>query len=93
MWDWYHKTRWQRRIEQKVDWIMATLEDLQAVLDGIAPKVSAVKADTESLLAKLAAIPTSGLTPEQQAAIDGAVAKAQAISDSLTALDNAVPSA
>lgn len=91
MWDWFNQYRFKHRLEKKVDNIMASLEDLKAVLDGIGPKVTAVKTDTESLLAKLAAIPPIGLTPEQQAAIDAAVVEAQGISDSLGAIDAAVP--
>jgi hypothetical protein len=71
--------------------IMATVEEFKAVLDTIDTSVTAVKADTEGLLAKLAAIPTPGMTPEQQAAIDAAVVQAQSIADRLGAIDASVP--
>ena len=67
--------------------IMSTIADLTATLDSIGAKVTTVKTDVETLLAKLAAVPTAGLTPEQQTALDAAVVQAQGISDSLTAVD------
>ena len=67
--------------------IMSTLADLEAKLVAIDAKVSTVATDIDTLMAKLAAIPTAGLTPEQQTALDGAVAHAQAIADSLGAID------
>ena len=72
---------------------MATLEELNAVLATIATEVDKVSADTTNLLAQLAAIPPGGLTPEQQAAIDTAVASAQSIATRLQALDDSVPDA
>lgn len=75
------------------DTIMATLEELNAALSTISNEVDKVSADTDNLLAKLAAIPTGGLTPEQQAAIDAAVVSATAIADRLKAIDDKVPDA
>lgn len=73
--------------------IMATLEELNAALGAISPLMDKVSADTDNLLAQLASIPTGGLTPEQQAAIDSAVASANSISDRLKAIDDKVPDA
>lgn len=84
-------------LEDKIDLvketIMATLDELNAALTTISSEVDKVSADTDSLLAKLASIPTGGLTPEQQAAIDSAVASATAIADRLKAIDDKVPDA
>lgn len=71
--------------------IMATIEELGVVLAEIGEGVNKVSADTEKLLSDLAAIPTPGMTPEQQAAIDAAVASATSIRDRLKALDERVP--
>jgi uncharacterized coiled-coil protein SlyX len=71
--------------------IMATLEELNAALATISTEVDKVSADTENLLAQLANIPTGGLTPEQQAAIDSAVTSATAIAARLRAIDDKVP--
>lgn len=72
---------------------MATLDELTGVLNEIGTEVEKVSADTEKLLADLAAIPTPGMTPEQQAAVDAAVASATQIRDRLKALDDKVPDA
>ncbi len=71
--------------------IMPTLEELNTVLGTISTDLDKVSADTDNLLAQLAAIPPGGLTPEQQAAIDLAVTSATAISTRLKALDAKVP--
>lgn len=73
--------------------IMATLEELNAAFATISSAVDKVSADTDNLLAQLANIPTGGLTPEQQAAIDSAVSSATAIADRLKAIDDKVPDA
>jgi hypothetical protein len=73
--------------------IMATLEELTGVLATISSEVDKVSADTDNLLAQLANIPTGGLSPEQQAAIDSAVQSATAIADRLKAIDDKVPDA
>ena len=78
-------------IHDRQEIIMSTLEELNAVLASISSEVDKVSADTDNLLAQLAGIPTGGLTPEQQAAIDSAVASATAISDRLKAIDDKVP--
>ena len=78
-------------ILDKQETFMSTLEELTAALSTISTEVDKVSADTDNLLAQLAAIPTGGLTPEQQAAIDAAVASATAIAERLTAIDNKVP--
>lgn len=71
--------------------IMATLEELNAALASISPLLEKISADTDNLLAQLASIPPGGLSPEQQAAIDSAVASATAIADRLKAIDDKVP--
>jgi|SRR6187399_1417707 len=73
--------------------VMATLEQLNEALATISTEVDKVSADTNNLLAQLANIPTGGLTPEQQAAIDSAVASATAIADRLKTIDDKVPDA
>ena len=70
--------------------IMSDVTDLKPALDAIDAKVTVVKTDVDTLLAKLAAIPTAGLTPAQQAAIDDAVAHANIIAASLGAIDTTV---
>lgn len=90
MWDWFQRKRRGyilRRIERKVDWLMASFEDLAAAQADTATKVAAVKTDVETLLAQLKDIPPAGMTPEQQAALDAAVVAAQGINDSLAAVD------
>jgi predicted nucleic acid-binding Zn-ribbon protein len=67
--------------------IMSTFDDLKAAQDATDAKVAAVKADVEKLLDALKNVPPAGLTPEQQAALDAAVAHANAINDSLGAVD------
>ena len=79
-------------LDQQVK-IMATLDELTAALAEIGTEVDKVSADTDKLLADLAAIPTPGMTPEQQAAVDAAVASATQIRDRLKALDDKVPDA
>ena len=70
--------------------IMSDVTDLKPALDAIDAKVTVVKTDVDTLLAKLAAIPTAGLTQAQQTAIDDAVAHANIIAASLGAIDTTV---
>ena len=77
-------------ILEKENTIMSDVTDLKPALDAIDAKVTVVKTDVDTLLAKLAAIPTAGLTPAQQAAIDDAVAHANIIAASLGAIDTEV---
>src|SRR2546426_5372185 len=81
---------WAIKMERR---IMATLDELTAVLLVIGTEVDKVSADTDNLLAQLAAIPAGGLTAEQQAAIDAAVASATGIATRLKAIDDRVPDA
>ena len=90
--------RWAQTLREMVSQVltnqesmMATLDELNAALTAISAEVDKVSADTDNLLAQLAAIPTPGMTPEQQAAVDAAVASATAIRDRLKALDDKVP--
>jgi hypothetical protein len=67
--------------------ILMSFEDLKAAQDATDAKIDAVKADIDALMAKLAAVPVAGMTPEQEAALADAVAHAQAINDKLGAID------
>jgi|SRR6185436_12347110 len=80
-----------KKILKKEDIIMATLQELGPILATISSEVDKVSVDTDKLLAQLAAIPTGGLSPEQQAAIDSAVESATAIATRLQAIDDKVP--
>jgi hypothetical protein len=70
---------------------MATFDELTALLGTIGTEVDKVSADTDSLLEQLKNIPTGGMTPEQQAALDAAVQSAQGIATRMQALDDKVP--
>jgi hypothetical protein len=70
--------------------IMATLADAQAAQAITDQKIAAVATDVQTLLAKISAVPTGGLTPEQQAAIDDIAAHAGKINDALSAVDTSV---
>lgn len=74
-------------INQNLENIMSTFDDLKAAQAVTDAKVTAIKADVQTLLAKLAAIPVAGMTPEQQAALDEAVTHATGINDALSAVD------
>jgi outer membrane murein-binding lipoprotein Lpp len=67
--------------------IMATLADAQAAQAITDQKIAAISTDVQTLLAKIAAVPTGGLTPDQQAAIDDIAAHAGRINDALSAVD------
>jgi len=79
---------WARRMELR---IMSTLQELTDLLSDIGTEVGKVSADTDNLLTQLANIPQAGMTPEQQAQLDAAVASATAIRDQLKSLDEKVP--
>lgn len=66
---------------------MATLADAQAAQAITDQKIAAVATDVQTLLAKISAVPTDGLTPEQQAAIDDIATHAGKINDALSAVD------
>ncbi len=70
--------------------IMSSFDDLKAAQAETDSKIATIKTDVETMLVKLAAIPAAGLTPEQQSALDDAVAHAQAMNASLAAVDAAV---
>ncbi len=76
---------------QKEDQIMSALTDIQAKQAATDALIASVKADTEALLAKIAAFPLPGLTPEQQAAIDEIDSHAAAINTALGGVDDLVP--
>lgn len=67
--------------------IMATLADIQAKQAATDAAVATIKTDVEALLAKIAAFPPAGLTPEQQAAIDDIATHADAINTALGVID------
>lgn len=82
------------RIEEKLGTILSnqetfkmSFEDLKAAQAETDAKVEAVAADIQTLMDKLAAIPTPGMTAEQEAALADAVAHAKAINDRLGAID------
>lgn len=74
-------------IDENQERIMATFEELKSALDASDVKIDAVKADIQTLMDKLAAIPQPGLTPEQQQALNDAVDHAKAINEKLGAID------
>lgn len=76
-------------IENNTETMMADIADIKPALDAIDVQVAKVKTDVDTLIAKLGAVPTAGLTPEQQAAIDDAVAHANGIATALGAIDAA----
>lgn len=69
--------------------IMSTLADAQAAQAITDQKIAAISTDVQTLLAKIAAIPTGGLTADQQAAVDDIAAHAGRINDALSAVDTA----
>lgn len=73
----------------KLEKIMSTLADAQAAQAITDQKIAAISTDMQTLLAKIAAIPPGGLTPDQQAAIDDITTHAGKINDALTAVDTA----
>lgn len=90
--------RWAKTLHDMVSQVLAnqetmmsTLEELTGLIAEIGTEVGKVSADTDNLLDQLSKIPPGGLTPEQQAAIDSAVASATAIRDRLKAIDDKVP--
>lgn len=74
-------------ILKQLETIMATLADIQAKQVATDAAVAKVKTDVETLVAKIAAIPPGGLTPEQQAAIDDIATHADAINTALGGID------
>ena len=66
---------------------MSTLADAQAKQAKTDTLIATIKTDVETLLAKVAAIPPAGLTPEQQAAIDDIANHADAINNALGGID------
>lgn len=71
--------------------ILMSFEDLKAAQDATDAKIDAVKADIEGLMAKLAAVPVAGMTPEQEAALADAVAHAHTINNKLSVIDELNP--
>lgn len=84
-------TRLLNKIIKKEDTLMATLQELTTVIGQIGSEVTKVAADTDVLLTKLDNIPTGGLTPEQQTALDSAVTSANEIAARLQVIDDKVP--
>lgn len=73
---------------------MSNFDELNAALDLAVTRLASVKGDTETLLATITQLqqnPPTGMTADQQAALDTAVIKAQGISDALGSLDGMVP--
>lgn len=87
---------WLSRIERKVNILMASFDDLNNALAAISDGIGKVNTDTQSLLAKVTELqqnPPTGMTPDQQAALDQAVSLAQGIAGRVTEIDNLVPDA
>ena len=88
------QTHYLRRILKNQEIIMAALDDelasLKATQDTTLATVGTIKTGVDALLAKLAALPTSGLTPAQQAALDAINTEAQAISTAASAINTEV---
>jgi hypothetical protein len=68
--------------------IMSSFSDLSSAQSVTDAKITQLGVDVTTLLTKLAAIPTVGLTPEQQTALDAAVTHALAINDSINKVDS-----
>lgn len=81
------------RLERKVDWIMAKLEDLEAALDAIPPVIAKIAADEAVLMAEIQAlkdqIAAGGTITEAQ--LQSALDKAVAIKGGLDSVDATVP--
>ncbi len=77
------------QIKHGMDKIMATIEEVEAKLVAADGKIDAVAADVTAMRAKIDAIPTAGMTPEQQAGIDGLATHADAIIGRLSGIDAA----
>lgn len=89
--------RWAQTIREMVsqvltnqETIMEELAELKAVLATIMETVGHVSADTDNLLAKLAAIPTGDLPDDVKNAITDSLTAAKAIAERLTGIDNKV---
>ena len=76
---------------ENMESIMATLEEYvaqtKAAQEATDAKIDAVKADIQTLMDKLAAVPAAGLTPAQEAALKDIADHAAAINDKLGAID------
>jgi len=76
------------RIETKLDQILANQENQMAAIDdelaAIKGSLDTIQTGVTALLAKIAAMPTAGLTPEQQTALDSINAEAKAIATAAT---------
>lgn len=84
-------TKLLKKILRKEDTIMATMQELNDAMTAISTGVDKVSADTERLLTQLSEMPTGGLTPEQQEALDAATQSANQIAARLQELDLRVP--
>jgi IPT/TIG domain len=91
---WSDTPQWAISIDRKLELIikqqediMSSFDDLATQLNAISVEVTTIKGDVDTLLAKLAAIPPAGLTTQQQAALNAAVATATNIGKSLSAID------
>jgi len=90
------------RIESMLGSILGKLESLRmsfeedvarakAAEDALNAKLDAIKADVEALMAKLAAVPTPGMTPEQEAAMKEIADGLEALAAKAGALDDMNP--
>lgn len=90
------------RIETQIGSILEKLESLQmsfeeevarakAAQEATSAKLDAIKGDVDVLLAKIAAMPVAGLTPEQEAALKEIADGAEALAAKAGALDDMNP--
>jgi uncharacterized coiled-coil protein SlyX len=79
-----------RHLQQGINKIMATIEEINAKFTVADGKIDAVAADVKSLQDKIAAFPAPGLTPEQQAALDALSDHADAMTAKLAGIDESV---
>lgn len=77
------ETKMEKRMTA-VDDELAAVQASQAQSDA---KIAKVGTDVTTLLTLLAAVPTAGLTPAQQTALDAVAAHATLINTNLTAVD------
>jgi peptidoglycan hydrolase CwlO-like protein len=75
------------RLERKIHMVDHTMEELKALLDAQGAKLTKVKTDVETLLAKAASMPAAGLTADQQTLLNEMVETAQGANATLDATD------
>lgn len=74
-------------LNRNMEKLMSSFDDLKAAQADTDAAIAKIKTDVETMLAKLANIPVAGMTPEQQAALDEAVAHAKSMNTTMGAID------